>query len=129
MGIKEGDGMQIKVSADPIFGADIVADGSDGVQIKPKKKKKKKFKTQQSETMHEKLQEGTMNLLQNALVTVKEEEQPEFTLIGDSKPQVPEVEQEIDIPIISPFGKKKKAKKRKKLPNFEELEIEAFNID
>ena len=44
MGINEGDGMQIKVSA-PTFGADIVADGSDGVQIKPKKKKKKKFKT------------------------------------------------------------------------------------
>ena len=32
--------------------------------------------------------------------------------------------------MISPFGgKKKKAKKRKKLPNFDELEIEAFNID
>ena len=45
MGINEGDGMQIKVTSGPTFGADIVADGSDGVQIKPKKKKKKKFKT------------------------------------------------------------------------------------
>ena len=63
MGINEGDGMQIKVSAGPTFGADIVADGSDGVQIKPKKKKKKKFKTQQSENMHDKVAEGTMNLL------------------------------------------------------------------
>ena len=38
-------------------------------------------------------------------------------------------EEESALPVISPFGKKKKAKKRKKLPNFDELEIEAFNID
>ena len=85
MGISAGDGMQIKVSAAPTFGADIVADGNDGVQIQPKKKKKKKFKTQQSENLHDKVAEGTMNLLSNALVTVKEEV-PEFTLIGDSRP-------------------------------------------
>lgn len=49
-GINEGDGMMIRVSAnEPKFGADIVADGSDGgVSIKPKKKKKKKAKVLQS---------------------------------------------------------------------------------
>jgi hypothetical protein len=36
--------------------------------------------------------------------------------------------EEIEVPMISPFGKKKK-KKRKKLPNFDDLELEAFNID
>ena len=128
MGINEGDGMQIKVSAGPTFGADIVADGSDGVQIKPKKKKKKKFKTQQSENLHDKVAEGTMNLLQNALVTVKEE-QPEFNFLGEPVPSARVNEEESALPVISPFGKKKKAKKRKKLPNFDELEIEAFNID
>lgn len=137
MDINEGDGMMIKVSAGPTFGADIIADGSDsGVSIHPKKKKKKKAKVLQSVDITAMMQDHTMDLLQNRIVEAKKEEEDDqpFTLVGVSKP-VPvtpaaPIEEEIALPMISPFGgKKKKAKKRKKLPNFDELDLEAFNID
>jgi hypothetical protein len=67
-------------------------------------------------------------------VKKEEEDDFEFTMIGDAKPPAAkEPEQEIEISeamaSFTPFGKKK-AKKRKKLPNFDELDnIEAFNIE
>ena len=40
---KGDDGLLIKVSAEPQFGADIASE-SDAVSVRPKKKKKKKVK-------------------------------------------------------------------------------------
>lgn len=132
MGINEGDGMQIKVSSEPIFGADIIADGSDGVQIKAKKKKKKKLKTLMSQELTKMVADQTSSLLQSKIVEAsRQEEEDGFTMIGGGKPKQPTSPEEMEVPMISPFGKKKKGKKKKKVPEFEELEleIEAFNID
>ena len=47
MNINNESGMQIKVSAEPRFGADIASE-SDAVSFRPKKKKKKKVQAFQS---------------------------------------------------------------------------------
>jgi hypothetical protein len=135
----KGDGMKIQVSADPTmkFGADILPDGSesisDAVSLRTKKKKKKKVKGISSLDMSD---QPPLELEQKIVEAKKEEEDDlEFTMIGDSKPKV---KQEEDIEItgamtaFTPFGGKRKAKKKKKvqLANFDELDnLEAFNIE
>ena len=156
MDVNTTGGFSIKVSSDDEdrpkfdFGADILADGNDNIQMKPKKKKKKKAKKQvmrqlsaiqeeenspdKKESMNE-FPPLTLQLpkAEESEKAVSEQPQNQFM------PQQPTFQADIadelnsDAEIVPlPMKRKKKKKKVQKVPEFEEMEefkFEGLELD